>query len=71
MDESTPDTQPEGALTPPPRVPPTALATAELPPRPRRSVTTSSRWDLGRALSGVFDRLDTFGDRIASAVGLR
>ncbi|MEP6620818.1 MAG: hypothetical protein ABJE47_15945 [bacterium] len=71
MDEWERETQPDGALTPPPRVPPTAIATsAPLPPRPlireRRP-----RVDLRALVNGALDRLDTLGDGIAAVVGLR
>jgi hypothetical protein len=71
MDEFQPPTQPEGALTPPPRVPPNALATAELPPRPPTSTARTGRWNFRRLLNGALDQLDSIGDRIADAVGLR
>jgi hypothetical protein len=71
MDEFQPPTQPEGALTPPPRVPPNALATAELPPRPPKATTRSGPLTLTRLLNGALDQLDSIGDRIAEAVGLR
>ncbi len=72
MEESLPETQPEGSLTPPPRVPPTAVATAApLPPssprRPLRTRPTGVVDFVNRAL----DQLDTLADRIAGAVGLR
>ena len=72
MDESLPETQPDGSLTPPPRVPPTAIATAApLPPSsPRRNVARRRSGVLG-LLERTLDRLDTLGDRIADAVGLR
>jgi hypothetical protein len=74
-DDHTPDTQPSGALVPPPRVPPTAVATAApLPPRPHPRHPSSfgtSRWSLRELVSSALDQLDRFGDRIADAVGLR
>jgi hypothetical protein len=71
MDDHTPETEPSGALVPPPRVPPTAVATsAPLPPRalPRFATT---RWSLRGILDSALDQLDRVGDRIADAVGLR
>ena len=71
MDESTPDTQPFGALTPPPSGPATAIATsAPLPPRPNRTVTRR-RTNLRGLLDRALDRLDSLGDGIAGIVGLR
>jgi hypothetical protein len=80
MDERIPDTQPSGALVPPPRDPPTAVATgAPLPPRPPRSSRATTRaagpsaW-VGvarRAVGSALDLLDDAGDRVARAVGLR
>lgn len=73
MYEHAPDTQPSGALTPPPGHPPTALATsAPLPPRgPRARIHPQRR----RGLLGLIDRalegLDSIADRIATATGLR
>ena len=69
MDEY-PRTQPDGSLTPPPRVPPTALATAAPLPPPQPSRPTR-RWELQAIVDRVFDRLDTIADGIANAVGLR
>jgi hypothetical protein len=73
-DDRIPETQPSGALVPPPRVPPTAVATAAplpprrpIPPRPPASLGASLRGFLSAAL----DRLDALGDRIADAAGLR
>jgi hypothetical protein len=73
MDEHTPETQPNGALTPPPRVPPTALATsAPLPPRepsPRR--VPLRRSGVRGLIDAALDGLDSLADRIAGAAGLR
>jgi hypothetical protein len=73
MDEHTPDTQPSGELTPPPRHPPTALATsAPLPPNPRSANRMPlQRRGLRGVVEAVLDRLDTFADRIADAAGIR
>jgi hypothetical protein len=71
-DERLPEPEPSGALVPPTVYPPTALATsAPLPPQ--RPVNELSRArDLFRdAFRLTFDALDTLGDSIASAVGLR
>ena len=69
MDEWHPDTQTAGALIPPPRVPPTAVATsAPLPPRSPRSRHSTRGIDL---MDRALDQLDAIADRIAQAVGLR
>ena len=77
MDERTPATLPEGALTPPPRIPPLALATAApLPPRPPRPAqpprtavgVTTDIWSL---IDRALGQLDSIGDEIAEFVGLR
>jgi hypothetical protein len=72
MDENLPETEPDGVLVPPPRVPPMALATsAPLPPRQpalRSPWRTETLRDLATA---ALDQLDMLGDRIANAVGLR
>lgn len=71
MDEWDRETQPNGALVPPPRVPPTAVATsAPLPPRPQLP-TRRKASGLRALLLGALDRLDALGDGIAAAVGFR
>jgi hypothetical protein len=71
--DDTPDIQPSGALTPPPRVPPTAVAaSAPLPPRQPSAgrvhrPTNEIRGMIGSALDG----LDALAERIATALGLR
>ena len=71
MDDWTPETKPDGDLTPPPRVPPVAVATsAPLPPR-RLPSASPTRFDVRRLLAGALDRLDEIGDGIAKAVGIR
>ncbi len=71
-DDILPNTEPSGALVPPPRNPPTALATAApLPPR-RQEESVPERFALLRSLvHSAFDTLDSVGDRIAGAIGLR
>lgn len=71
MDESLPETQPDGSLMPPPRNPPTAVATAApLPPsEPRRVRARKS--GVVALVNRALDQLDTLADRIADAVGLR
>jgi hypothetical protein len=72
MDESLPETQPEGSLVPPPRVPPTAVATAApLPPSSPRLSLATRRSGVFAMVNRALDQLDTLADRIADAVGLR
>jgi len=76
MDERIPEPQPSGALVPPPRVPPGAVATAApLPPRdpePTRVRTPRTRrMPFASLIEAALDGLDRAGDRIASAFGLR
>lgn len=73
MDDHHRDTQPDGALVPPPPMPPLALATsAPLPPRrPGAGVMRSGRSTFTRLLDSMLNRLDDVADRIAAAVGLR
>lgn len=73
MDDHHRDTQPHGALVPPPPMPPLALATsAPLPPRrPRAGAMQSGRSTFTRLLDSVLNGLDDVADRIAAAVGLR
>ena len=69
MDDQTPDTQPAGALVPPPHRPPTALATADLPLPPSRPRLARRRFV--PLLDAALDELDRLVDRIAAAAGLR
>jgi hypothetical protein len=73
MDDWTPDTQPSGALTPPPTNPPTAVATsAPLPPRDSSSrAVPYRRKGLRGLVDAALDALDVLADRIASATNLR
>jgi hypothetical protein len=73
MDESMPETQPSGALTPPPTNPPTAVATsAPLPPRESTSRAVPYRRKGVRGLvDAALDGLDMLADRIANAANLR
>lgn len=71
-DAHLPETEPSGALVPPPTLPPTALATASpLPPRRRPDDAIDARDVLARVVERAFDALDRAGDSIAAAVGLR
>ena len=72
-DERIPEPEPSGALVPPPIYPSTALATsAPLPPRRwEDDDVVAARDFFARLVRRTFDALDTVGDSIASAVGLR
>lgn len=83
-EDSTPETEPRGDVTPPPRVPPTAVDASPTPdaPEPRRS-SALARFEvglpprrrrstyLGWTVDRALDALDDVGDAIAAAVGLR
>ena len=71
MDEWTPETQTDGALTPPPRVPPVAVATSAPLPPPRPQHPSPRQSGARALLVRALDRLDTIADGIAEAVGLR
>ena len=71
-EERIPEPEPTGALVPPPVHPPTALATAApLPPRRWDDDVSEARGVLERAVNRALDALDSVGDSIAGAVGLR
>lgn len=73
MDELTPPTEPSGALTPPPKPPITALATASpapISPRPERVPYMQER-SLSRLVARTLDAVDEVADSIADALGLR
>jgi hypothetical protein len=71
-DARLPETEPSGALVPPPTHPPTALATAApLPPRPWEDEVLDARGFFARTIERTLDALDHVGDSIAAAVGLR
>ena len=72
-DDLMPEPEPAGALVPPPRNPPTALASAAtplLPSRPSRVITPREDFFRGIVRS-TLDALDDAGDSIARAIGLR
>jgi hypothetical protein len=73
MDDFTPETQPSGAMTPPPGSPPTAVATsAPLPPRDASSrAVPYGRKGLRGLVDAALDGLDALAERIASATRLR
>jgi hypothetical protein len=77
MDEHRPDTDPSGAMDPPDRKPPTAVAAAGgsgSDPRARGHavvhVAAMPNW-LGRALNKTFDVLDEAADTVAEALHIR
>lgn len=71
-DERIPEPEPSGALVPPPVSPTTALATAApLPPRRWEDDAIEVRGLVERVIDRTLDTLDSVGDTIAEAVGLR
>jgi hypothetical protein len=71
-DTRLPETEPSGALVPPPSHSPTALATAApLLPRRWEDDRLEARGFFLRAMERTLDALDQVGDSIAAAVGLR
>ena len=72
MDDFYRQTEPSGALNPPPNDPPTAVATsAPLPPRGPRTVTSRRGRGFRGLVDAALDGLDTLAERIATAAGLR
>ena len=76
MEDETPipPTQPSGALVPPTRLPPTALATLPAPlphgRRPTPRAYTELR-GLERFLARALDAVDEFADTVAENLGFR
>ena len=75
MDDIVPPTEPNGALTPPPTVPPVASEasfplTPEPPHRPE-GVLEEAAALLGTFARRALDFLDDLGDTIAETAGLR
>jgi hypothetical protein len=67
-EDQAPDTQPSGALVPPPRIPPTSVATAApVPPRPL-GPRSRTRSPFQAAIATILDGLDLLGDRIAQVL---
>lgn len=76
MEDETPipPTQPSGALVPPTRLPPTALATLPAPlPHDRRPTPRAyaELRGLERFLARTLDVVDEFADTVAENLGLR
>jgi hypothetical protein len=68
----TPPTQPSGFLVPPTKLPPTAVATADLPPpHPSRPEHYRTRRIGTRFIENVLDEVDKIADAIRSGLGLR
>jgi hypothetical protein len=73
MDDFTPPTEPSGDLVPPPRVPPTAVATLSpepLPYRPSRQPYLRSN-ALWRLVDRTLDAVDGLADSVAEGLGFR
>jgi hypothetical protein len=67
-----PESEPSGVPVPPPSHPSTALATSPpLLPRLDDDDVIAARDFFARVVRRTFDALDTVGDSIATAVGLR
>ena len=71
MDESIPETQPDGAFPPPPGVPPGANATSQPEPPQRPRMLPTLRRDSETLLNRALDKLDSIADEIATRAGLR
>jgi hypothetical protein len=75
MDEEdfTPPTEPFGALVPPPKLPPTALALASPAPLRPRQPSRKPLFTGGfeQFLSRTLDMVDDFADTVAEGLGLR
>ncbi|HEY7566263.1 MAG TPA: hypothetical protein VH762_01720 [Gemmatimonadaceae bacterium] len=72
IDDPIPQPEPSGALVPPRKYPPTAVAMST-PPPPERLFprVTSQRPVLYRFIYGCMDALDQVGDAVAHALRLR
>ncbi len=74
MDDFIPQTEPSGALVPPPRVPPTAvaLATPDPPPlRPSRVPYLRRTGSVAQFVQRTLDAVDELADTVAEGLGLR
>ena len=72
IDDMLPEPEPAGALIPPPRNPPIALATADAPLPYREPRGVAPREGIVRqVVQTALNALDDVGDSIARAVGLR
>lgn len=73
MEDFTPQTQPSGALVPPPKAPGTALATASPAPLPHRPVerSISEPTAIRRLIQQTLDAVDELADTLAEGLGLR
>ena len=71
-DTPPPPTQPFGALVPPTKLPPTAIATlpAPLPHRPPRTPRVYGN-QFQQFLARTLDVVDNFADTVAEGLGLR
>jgi hypothetical protein len=73
MEDSTPLTQPSGALVPPPSGPPTAvaLATPEPPPAPRIAFPSARSYPFRQLINQTLDAVDELADTLAEGLGIR
>ena len=70
-DDPLPQPEPSGALVPPRKYPPTAVALSTPPPPERLFPRVSQRPALYRFIYGCMDALDQVGDAVAHALRLR
>jgi len=70
IDDPLPQPEPSGALVPPRKYPPTAIALST-PPPPEPSVRSGTRPALFRVIYGCLDALDQVADAVAHALKLR
>ena len=69
-DDPLPEPEPSGALVPPRKYPPTAVALSTPPPPPER-LLPRQRPALYRFIYSCMDALDQVGDAVAHALRLR
>jgi hypothetical protein len=71
MDEYQPPTEPSGALVPPPRVPPTALATVPPAPLEWRGEHEMELSAFAKFFDATLDVVDEVADSVAALLRIR
>lgn len=71
IDDPLPQPEPSGALVPPRKYPPTAIALSTPPPPEPSAHIRSRRPALFRVIYGCLDALDQVADAVAHALRLR